>query len=586
MLSRSPARKFLAYARPYRWWIAAATACGLAKYNLPVLFPWILKDVIDRLLDPANVDVRALHLSMATLVGVYLVWAGITYLRSWLADTASQRMVFDLRRDLFEHVQRMSLSFHDRRQAGATSSRLLGDVAVAQNFVGAAFTNTLMDASSLLVIAALLFSMNVRLAVICLSIFPVYLWLNRTFKKRIRATSREAQQQMERISGDLHERLRGVAVTKGFGRERTEALRFFRQTRTHLALVLANVRNHAAALALVGFVTSVAPVVVVWYGAMQVLSGRLTVGGLAAFYAYLGMFYQPLNRLTELNLLLANSRSAMERIFEVLETSPEVVDQPGAPAVGRVRGEVRFEGVWFGYDAARPVLQGVDLHATPGRTIALVGPSGSGKSTFVKLLPRFYDVSRGRVSIDGKDVRDLSLGDLRRQIAIVPQDGVLFSGTIEENIRYGRLDATAGEVRAAALQSDAHGFIEALPEGYATRVGEGGATLSGGERQRIALARAFLKDAPILVLDEATSSLDSASENSIQQALSRLRLGRTAFVIAHRLATVLSADRIAVFREGRIVESGRHAELLDRPGGLYRRLYEEQFGRIHLPAAG
>jgi subfamily B ATP-binding cassette protein MsbA len=289
------------------------------------------------------------------------------------------------------------------------------------------------------------------------------------------------------------------------------------------------------------------------------------------------MFYTPLNRLTELNILLANSQSAIERIFEVFNTSPDVVDRPDAKEFDTIKGEIKFQDVHFAYEPSKTVLKDIDLSIPAGCTVALVGPSGAGKSTFVKLIPRFYDVSAGSITIDGLDIRDFKLNCLRRHIATVPQEPILFSGTIYENIMFGNSAATEKDVQAAAISANAHDFICKLPNGYQTEIGEGGMKLSGGQRQRIALARAFLKNAPILILDEATSSLDSKAENLIQQALKRLMQGRTTIIIAHRLSTIQSADKIVVFDNGAIVEIGNHQELLQKSYGLYRRLYEEQF---------
>jgi ATP-binding cassette, subfamily B, putative efflux pump len=570
-------KKFLSYAKPYRWWIAGATACGLLKYNIPVLFPWILKDVINHLLSSSPPVAAFINRRIIALSLIYVFWTVITYYRSFLADQAGQRLIFDLRHELYIHLQRMSLGFYEKRQVGAIASRLLSDISIAQNFVGAIFTNTIMDASALLLITVILFLMNWRLALVSIIVFPLYIVSNKFFKKRIRATSRLAQQKMEEISGQVHEKLSGISMIQSYTREKAEEQHFFNENRTYLFYRIANIKNNALALSVVGFLTSIAPILVVWFGAMQVIQKHLSVGELVAFYAYLGMFYQPLNRLSELNIQLANSQSAIERIFELFNTAPEIVNRPGAKEVARIRGEIEFSGVHFGYDPSREVLRDINLHIPAGRIIALVGRSGAGKSTFVKLVSRFYDVNEGSIALDGLDIRDYRLHSLRRQIALVPQEPILFSGSVHENILMGKEDARDDDVRAAAVLANAHDFISRLSKGYQAEIGEGGAKLSGGQRQRIALARAFLKNAPILILDEATSSLDSESENLIQEALKRLMRNRTTLVIAHRLSTVQSADKIIVFDEGRIVETGVHAELLLKPDGLYRRLYEEQF---------
>lgn len=572
-------KKFLSYVKPYRRLITIATFCGLLKYNIPLIFPWVFKDVIDHLLSPSSYDATKVHYTMLAMIVLYLFWAVVTYFRSYYADQAGQRLVFDLRHELYVHLQRMSLSFYEKRQVGSVASRLLGDIAVAQNFVGAAFTNTVMDASSLFLIAFLLFHMNWRLALVSVAIFPFYVMLNKYFKSKIVKTSKLARQKMEEISGNVHEKLGGISIIQSYTREKAEEKQFFQDSREYLLYQLRHIQHNATAQAVIGFLTSIAPVFVVWFGAMQVIHGRLTVGELTAFYAYLGMFYNPLNRLTELNVLLANSQSAMERIFEVFNTSSEIVDCPDAKELGPIRGDIKFLNVYFAYEMSKTVLKDINLHIPAGSTVALVGPSGAGKSTFVKLIPRFYDISEGRISIDGWDIRDFKLIWLRRHIATVPQEPILFSGTVYENILFGKPNASEEEVQAAIISANAHDFICRLPKGHQTEIGEGGMKLSGGQRQRIALARAFLKNAPILILDEATSSLDSKAENLIQEALKRLMKGRTTVIIAHRLSTIQSADMIVVFHNGEIVEKGNHQELLQHSRGLYRELYEEQFNK-------
>lgn len=573
-------KRFLSYARPYRAWIAGATVCGLLKFNLPLLFPLALKIVVDHLTGAAPLADGELHWLMLGLIGVYGVWAIAAYYRSQLADTASKRMVFDLRHDFYLHLQRLSLGFYEKRQAGAIGSRLMSDIAIAQNFVGAAFINTAMDLSTLGLILVILLWQNWSLALIAVAVLPLYAVLNGYFQGRIKATSKRAQDKMEEISGQVHEQLGAVPIIQAYTHEKSDERRFFAEARAHLDYLLENVHTNALAITLVGFLTHVAPVLVVWFGAMQVMNGSLTTGALVAFYAYLGLLYAPLTRLTELNILLANSRSAMERIFEVFDVAPEVVERSDALECGRARGDILFEHVQFSYEGQRPVLQDVSLHIPAGATVALVGRSGAGKSTFVKLIPRFYDATAGTVRLDGIDVRNLKLRSLRSQIALVTQEPLLFSGSVRDNLRFGRRSATDAELVAAAEAADAHQFIMALPQGYETIIGERGVTLSGGQKQRLTLARAFLKDAPVLILDEATSALDSESENAIRRALQRLMAGRTTLVIAHRLSTIQAADMIVVFDRGRVVEVGTHGALLKQNEGIYRRLHQEQYGHI------
>jgi len=570
-------KRFFSYVKPYRVWIIAAAVAATLKFSIPLAFPLVVKEIVDLLVAPPPFNRLRLHEMMGAMLAVYIVWTVISYLRSYFADRVSQRMIFDLRQEFFQHVQTLSLGFFERRQVGTVASRLLSDVAIAQNFVSAAFINTVMDLSTLAIIAVILLNENTVLALMAFTVMPVYAALNRYFQPSLLAASKQAQTKMEEISGQVHEQLAGVAVVQAYAREKSVQLRFFGDTRDHLEFLLKNVQRNALAISAVGFLTQAAPVLVLWYGALLVVDGQLTPGGLVAFYAYLGMLYAPLNRLTELNVMLANSRSAMERIFEVLDTQPTVTDRVGAADLPVGPKEVVLDNVTFGYEGAAPVLNNVSLRIPAGSVTALVGQSGAGKTTVAKLIPRFYDVTGGALLVGGLDVRDVKFKSLRNQISVVPQEPFLFSGTVDENIRYGRLRATELEVMNAAKAAYAHDFIMALPQGYQTEIGERGIMLSGGQKQRLALARAFIKDAPVLILDEATSSLDSASEQAIQDALKKLMQGRTTVIIAHRLSTVREADQIAVFEQGRIVQVGRHDELVTQRDGLYCRLYETQF---------
>lgn len=578
MIRLNPAiKKFFSYAKPYRWWIFGATFFGVLKFNIPLVFPWIFKDVIDYLLNDHQPRMTAIHINMLILIGLYVLWTVVTYYRSYIADQASQRLIFDLRQDLWGHLQRMWIGYYEKRQVGSISSRLLTDTALAQNLVGAAVTNTIMDLSTLLVITILIFSMNWKLAVVSILVLPAYVFFNKFFKRQILSTSKQAQQKMEKIAGDVTEKLGGISIIQSYTLEKAEEHNFFRENRDYLRYRLANSRYNALAQSVIGFLTSVAPVLVIWSGAYLVIRQQMTVGELTAFYVYLGMFYGPLNRLTDLNIMIANSQSAIERIYDVFSTSPEVVDLPSARPVIQIGGKITFVNVNFGYNPSVPVLKGINIDIPKGSTHALVGPSGSGKSTFVKLIPRFYNIDEGRIEIDGVDIRELQVKSLRKKIAMVPQEAILFSGTIFENIQMGKPEADYDEVEEAARSANAHEFILSLPMGYQTQIVEAGLNLSGGQKQRLSLARAFLKNAPILILDEATSALDSRSENLIQEALERLMKNRTTLIIAHRLSTIQSADNIVVFDKGRIAEIGSHNELLGKPGGLYSSLYHEQF---------
>jgi len=575
--SRRSLRRFLVYARPYRALIMGAVGFGIIRYLIPLVLPWTVKILVDDFLLPA--DGRPplhLHVLMLGVCALYVVHAVSSYWRFYLAGRAGHRVIFDLRQALYLHVQRMSLGFFDRQRVGAVVSRMTTDIASAQNFVGAAFVNTVMDLSCVAIIIVLLVLAHAKLAMVSLLVLPCYAWISYFLQKRIKAKSRQMHHQLQEIAGDLHEQFAGISTIQAFTQEETEARQFRSQSEEYFDTVMDNVRLQSIALGATGFLTALGPILVLWAGAAEVWRGALTVGTLMAFYGYLGMLYQPIQRLTELNLILANSLAAMDRIFEVFDTYPEVQEQPRAAVLGRVRGEIAFEDVSFQYDGRESVLEHLRLRIPAGTTVALVGPSGAGKSTIAKLLPRFYDVIGGRITIDSADLRTATLKSLRQQIAIVPQEPILFSGTIAENLRYGRPDASEEELRAAAQAAFAESFIEQLSEGYDTEVGERGVRLSGGQKQRLAIARAFLKDAPIIILDEPTSALDAESEELIKQALSRLLVGRSALIIAHRLSTIEHADVVVVLDDGHVIEQGRHDELLRRSGGLYRRYAEHQ----------
>jgi subfamily B ATP-binding cassette protein MsbA len=601
---RRPIWRFLSYVAPHKWYIVGAAAAGCFKFLIPLTFPLVLKYVTDVVLmqqpaavgEPTNRLIEGwcraaigllpiedssggrLFVVAGSLLALYAALGIASYYRGYWAGQARHRMIFDLRYDLFQHIQNMSHAFFDERRSGAIVARFISDIGSAQNFVGSALTNVWMDGVALAVVVWILFVLEPRLALVALGVMPFYIGLVRYFGPRIKATSQEVQELVEDFSGDLQEKIAGAAVVKAFGREDHEAQRFYDSTRRLQDVAMRNVALSSASQAATAFLTTAAPLIVIWAASILVLEGKLGVGTMIAVYAYLGSLYLPLQRFSELGVTISNSTAAMERIFEFFDIEPQVVDAPGARDVGRVTGRLTFENVSFRYPsrAGRPVLQGVTFEVLPGETVAIVGRSGAGKTTLASLIPRFYDVAGGVVTIDGVDVREMTLASLRRQIGVVAQDPILFSCSVQENLLYGKPQATSEEVLAATRAANAHEFIEQLPEGYLTVVGERGLRLSGGQRQRVAIARTFLKDPPILILDEATASLDSESENLIHEALRRLMQGRTTFIIAHRLSTVLSADRILVMERGHIVDSGRHADLLAR-GGVYRRLYEGQF---------
>ena len=578
---RTPIWRFLAYAKPYWPFVAGATFFGLIKFLAPLAFPWMVKVLLDDVVLNDSLDAAQREREIVYLVGAVLainaLWMVATYFRSVLAAIAGHRLIRDLRVALFSHVQRLSHDFFTRHQTGAIASRVVNDISLAQNFVGSALTNVWMDAILLIALIAILISIHPTMTFISLALMPIYILALRAMGPRIRQSSQEVQQRLEVLAGELHEKVAGVAVVKGFARESAETHRFAGHANKLLNRVLHSARYTAANEVAVGFVVHTAPILVVWYGIHQILEGRLSVGALTQFLLYLSMFYSPLQRLSDLSVVLSNALAAIDRIFEYFDTRPHVAEHPQAKRIEQCEGRIDLDRVFFGYDADAPILKDVTLTMMPGQTVAFVGPSGAGKSTLASLVPRFYDPTAGSIRLDGTDLREIALDSLRAHIGIVNQETILFSGTVLENLLVAAPNATQPQIVAALEAANALEFVQGLPDGLATEVGERGAVLSGGQKQRIAIARAFLKDPKILILDEATSALDSRSERIIQTATARLLKNRTSIVIAHRLSTVLKADQIVVVDGGRIVDVGKHHELLSR-GGLYAQLYNEQFG--------
>jgi subfamily B ATP-binding cassette protein MsbA len=571
--------RFFAFVRPYRKIVACAFCAGVLRYLLPLILPWSLKVIIDELLAPDTVPSGWLHLVMGVLVVLYAFHGVVSYFRSYLAGLTGHRIIFDLRQVLYQHVQRMSLGFFERQKIGEVVARMTSDIAAAQNLVGQGIINVAMDLVFVTVVVTLLGATHWRLMLVAVSVLPVYAAVSRTLTRQIRKRGSDIQKEHQAILGELHEQFAGIATIQAFGQEESEARQFRARSERHLGFVLDNVHLQAAALGVTAFLTTLGPVLVLWYGTVEVWSGRLSVGTLMAFYAYLGMLYQPIQRLTELSLVMASSLAAIDRIFEVFDTYPEVADSAEARPLGRAEGRVSFERVEFAYPSKGPLFRGLDFEIPAGKSVALVGASGAGKSTIAKLLLRFYDVSGGRIAIDGRDIRGVTLRSLRENIAVVPQDPILFSGTVAENLRYGRPGATFDQMREAARAAFAEAFIDRLPGGYDAEIGERGTGLSGGERQRLAIARAFLRDAPLLIMDEPTSALDAESETLVKEAVRRLLRGRTALIIAHRLSTLEHADAVLVLENGRVAESGPPAELLAAPGSLYRRYASLQLAK-------
>ena len=565
----------------------------LLKVGLEVLKPWPMKVLVDHALGdrPATgaiATIVALLPGAGTREGL-VTWSVlgtiVLFLLGWALGVATryanigfgQRMVYDLAGDLFGHLQRLSLRFHARKSVGDTIRRVTTDCECASVIVEHALLPLIAALVSLVAMFSVMWRLEPRLTLLSLLVVPYVVLVLRRYMQPMLERSYEQEEADGELYNVVEQTLAAIPIVQAFGREKDNDRRFERGAR---ASVRASLRSASVGLQfgiLTSFATTAGSAMVLWYGAQSVLEGRLTVGDILVFLSYLSGLYGPLESLMYVPSTTQGAAGSARRVLEILETTQEVGDLPDARAIAAVQGYVRFDDVTFGYDRERAILKGVTLEARPGDIVAIVGPTGAGKTTAVSLLPRFYDALEGRVLVDGHDVRTVRLRDLRAQISLVLQEPVLFPLTLADNIAYGRLAATRDEIEAAARAANAHDFIARLPQGYDTLVGERGATLSGGERQRISIARALLKNAPILILDEPTSAVDAATEASLIEALERLMRGRTTFVIAHRLSTIRHASQILVLDNGEVVERGTHHELLAR-AGLYARLYASQFG--------
>jgi ATP-binding cassette subfamily B protein len=565
--------RLLGYLKPYWGRAVLAYGCLLTVTALNLVVPWLIKEVID--VGLADQTGRVLVLAALAVIGVTAGKAIFAFGQQYLMEWLSQRVAYDVRNDLYDHLQRLSFSYHDKAQTGQLMSRATSDVDAVRVFTGIGLLQIVNITLLSIAISFVLFSMHPRLALLAILPIPVLAARAVSFGRTIRPIFLRLQQKWADLTTVLQENLAGVRVVRAFAQEDYELEKFDKENIGVLERNLEAVRKWSFNFPLMSFLVSLGTVLILWFGGREVVAGRLSVGTLVAFNSYLVMLAGPVRQLGWIVNLLARAMASGERIFEILDTPQEVREVPQARKLPPLRGQVRFEHVTFSYDSGAPVLKDVDLEAQPGQVIALLGLTGSGKSTIINLIPRFYDVSAGRILVDGYDIREVALPSLRRQIGIVLQETLLFSATVRENIAYGRTEASQEEIEAAAKAAHAHEFIIALPQGYETRIGERGVTLSGGQKQRLAIARALLMDPRLLILDDSTSSVDTETEYLIQQALARLMEGRTTFVIAQRLTTILRADQILVLQDGEIVQRGRHEELLAQ-GGLYREIYDLQ----------
>jgi len=567
------------YLRPYWRQTAGAYLALLGITALALTIPQFIRWIVDRGIRGG--DLHLLGWAVLALLGLTLVKGVLTFLQGRWTETASQGVAYDLRNAIHRKLSALSFSYHDRAETGQLLSRAVQDVERIRFLTGRAFLR-LMDGTVLLIgTAIMLVVMNPHLALLALATMPLLAHRALYFGRRFRPLSLDIQQQLAVLTTRLEQNLRGARVVKAFAQEEAEIIRFDRENERWFNLAAQAARLQAFNIPLMDLIANAGTVFIIWYGGLLVIRNQLTLGELVAFSTYLAQLIQPVRRLGMIVSAVAQAVASGERIFEILDATSEVQDAPDAVPLPPVRGHVRFERVSFTYFGRHRVLQDIAFEARPGQVIALLGTTGSGKSTIINLIPRFYDPTEGRITIDGYDIRHVTLNSLRAQIGIVLQETTLFAATIRENIAFGRPDASEEEIIAAAQAAQAHSFIMEMPDGYDTRVGERGVTLFGGQKQRIAIARALLKDPRILILDDATASVDTETERLIQMALERLMRGRTSFVIAQRLSTVRMADLILVLEKGRIAACGIHEELL-RTSGLYAEIYHQQLRPLAL----
>ena len=560
--------------KPYRQKVILVSLLLVISTAIDMVLPTVLRQVIDVGLNDGKTHFLLYSALLVVLLGVVhmLLANRQTFLTRWI----SQQTAYDLRNRLYDHIQRLSFRYHDQIQSGQLISRCIEDVSAVQNFTGNGFTMLLRVALLMVGIIVLLLVTNARLALISfIPLIPLVL-VTASFGRRIGNLFYKVEQTLADLSTRLQENVSGAQVVRAFAREEHEKKRFRKTDRRLFEVQLKASRMFARVMPTSNFLVAMCTVVILWFGGRMVIDGSLTLGELAAFNSYVLLLAMPIQQLAWLVNQAGECSAGLQRTHEVLSIVPEIVSPPDAISIPILRGKVEFKDVHFSYESQkRPALHGIDLVVEPDQVVALIGPTGSGKTSLVNLIPRFYDVTAGAVLVDGYDVRSLELSSLRQQIGIVLQTTLLFSMSVRENLAYGNPNLGMDEIIAAARAAQAHDFIMELPEGYETAIGERGVTLSGGQRQRVAIARALLMDPRILILDDSTSSVDTQTEDRIQQALQHLMKGRTTFVIAQRLTTVQRADLILVMENGRIVERGTHGELLNR-GGRYRQIYELQ----------
>ncbi|HJF85340.1 ABC transporter ATP-binding protein [Megamonas hypermegale] len=567
-------KRLILFIKPYWKRLGLAIVCIVLSAAANLYVPWIIKDMVDKVL--MDKDMMLLNIIAGGIVVVFLFRGIFYYGQSYLVSYIAQRVIIDVRELLYIKFQKLQLSYYEKKQTGTIMSYITNDVAALQAALVDSLIEMVTELSILIGSLIMMFYLDWKLSIVTLVVVPVIGQAMKVFGRKLKMSGALIQERTAEITSLLQESISGVRVVKSFAREDYEIKRFQNQNDLNFRANMKSVQLSSLLTPTVEFLAAVIVAVILWFGGYQVVNGALTAGALVAFLTYAVNLANPVKRISRVYGTINKAMAAAERVFNVLDTEEELKDKPNAIELPKISGTVKFDHVSFGYKEGVNVLHDLTLEAKPGQVIAFVGPSGAGKSTIANLIPRFYDVTAGSIKIDDIDIRDVKIQSLREQIGVVPQETMLFSGSVKDNIRYGRLDATDEEIIEAAKAANAHNFIMNLSDGYETKIGERGITLSGGQRQRIAIARAILKNPRILILDEATSALDTESEEIVQEALDKLMIGRTSFVIAHRLSTIIHADKIIVLENGRVCESGTHQQLM-QTGGLYSHLYNIQF---------
>lgn len=566
--------RILSYIKPYMHRLIFAMFCTIMAAAGNLYIPWIIKDMIDEVL--ADKNGTMLNWIAASIIAIFVVRGLFWYGQNYLMSYVGQSVIIDIRAAVFKKLQRLSVSFYDKNKTGTIMSYVTNDVNALQSAMVENTIEMITEGFILIGSVVAMIYLDWRLTLFTVCTFPVVLWFMEFFGKKIRKTGGRIQECTADITSVLQESVASARVIKSFVREDYEVDRFDVENRANFRANMKNAQLMATLTPVVELVAAIGVTMIIWYGGNNVINGTITAGSLVAFLTYAVNISNPIKRLTRVIGNIQKALAAAQRVFMIIDMPEEIAESRDAKQLPEVSGKVEFQNVSFAYDDKGNVITDLSFSVKPGEVIAIVGPSGAGKSTIANLLPRFYDVNKGDIKIDGHSVREVTLDSLREQVGIVPQETILFNGSVYNNILYGRLDATKEEIEAAAKAANAHDFIMQLTDGYETKLGDRGVNLSGGQRQRIAIARAILKNPRILILDEATSALDTESERVVQEALDRLMVGRTSFVIAHRLSTVKNADKILVLEKGNLVESGTHDELLALDG-LYAHLYKIQY---------